>query len=160
MNVTELKEYCKSFGLKASGKKADIQQRLKDYVKEQKKKPKMNQSVLKKKQAADKKKWDKICDDLKGNTVKELKAMLEKNFVKRSGNKQDLIERIAECKLWGTFPECPECGGGKLKVTYPQRFGHDGQGDWKCGGFMDDDHFRNCSYRTSEPQKRRKWKDK
>lgn len=159
MGVKELKEYCKKLDLSSSGLKAVIQQRLKDYFKAEKKKPKQNKSELKKKIAADKKKYDKIIEDLRGYKNDELKAMLSKNFVKKSGNKSDLIERIADCKMYGKYPDCPSCGGGKLSVTYPQKFGHDGQGQWKCKGFMDDDQYRHCGFRSNDSHKRPKWKD-
>ena len=49
------------------------------------------------------------------------------NSVENTGNKAVLIDRIAECKMYGFFSDCLRCGRNKLQVTYPQRFGHDRQ---------------------------------
>lgn len=157
MKVSELKEKCKAFDLKSSGQKEEIQDRLREFVKnEQKKKGKKKHSAL---YYEEKKKWNEIKESLEGLKNKDLKEMLVKNNVKKSGNKIDLMERICDCKLYGPCPQCPECGGGTLQVTYPQRFGHKGQGQWFCKGYHEDDHFRHCHFKSNEEIERKKWKD-
>ena len=45
MKLADLKKNCKTCGLKQSGKKRDIQQRLKDFIKAEKKKPKQSNAA-------------------------------------------------------------------------------------------------------------------
>lgn len=47
----------------------------------------------------------------------QLKALLKANGVTQSGNKDDLINRVADCKALGRLPTCSKCGGGKLKFN-------------------------------------------
>lgn len=54
-------------------------------------------------------------EEIEDNSVAELKALLKKNGVTQSGNRDDLINRVADCKTLGTLPSCLKCGGGKLK---------------------------------------------
>lgn len=156
MKVAELKEKCREFGLKQSGKKAEIQERLRDYLKNEAKKKKNRSSGQYKKE---KRKYDEIMESLEGLRVSDLKAMLERNNVIKGGNKKELLERVADCKLYGTYPGCKSCDGGRLKVTYDDKFGHGGQGMWYCNGYMDDDEFIRCGFRSNEEMKRPKWKD-
>lgn len=41
--------------------------------------------------------------------------MLKFNDQVMTGNKSNLIERIAEGKVLGCIPKCTECGGGRPK---------------------------------------------
>ena len=69
------------------------------------------------------------------------------------GNKADLVERCVDRKLYGNLPRCPECGIGKLKVTYPREFGHGGMGTFTCPGGYDDDAYVRCGFRASQVER-------
>ena len=43
--------------------------------------------------------------------------MLRYNNQKISGNKNDVIARITDCKMYGCLPKCSECGTALLRVT-------------------------------------------
>ena len=47
-----------------------------------------------------------------GLSVAQLKDVLENNRQKRTGNKQELIDRCIDGELHGAIPRCPLCGGG------------------------------------------------
>jgi len=163
MKVSELKAECKAYGLAAGGRKREIQQRLRDFVAAKAKEDdlsdeqKAQQKALRK---AEKKRFHELVQDLQSLRVVDLKAMLSHNAVIRTGNKADLIERVADCKMYGTYPRCPECGGGVLRVRYsPHKFGHNGQGIWHCKGYMEDDEFVRCNFRTTDTMERAKWRE-
>jgi len=90
--------------------------------------------------------------------MNELKEMLQTNGQKVSGTKKDLIERVADGKVYGALPRCPQCGGAVLKVKYKNKYGHSGQGEWSCPGYYDDKTFKHCKY-SSENETREPWKD-
>lgn len=58
--------------------------------------------------------------------------------MKQSGNKPDLVFRIAGAIMFGYIRLCKACGGGKPNFSFPDL-------RWECRGFMDDDTFVNCS---------------
>eukprot|EP01083_Nonionella_stella_P041413 112283_1 len=158
MTVAKLRTKCKEFDLKSSGKKSELQERLKDAIKPKKKTKKKTQ----KKTAASKKeekKNEQIIEELGELTVQQLKDMLAKNEVRRTGNKKQIMERVADCKMYGVYPRCPKCFGGVMQVKYDSPFGHKGQGHWFCKGYMDDDHFRHCHFKSDEVFERKEWKD-
>jgi len=80
--------------------------------------------------------------------VHELKSCLRANEQLLSGNKGELMNRCVDRKVYGNLPKCPECGVGRLKVTYTTTAGHAGQGSFSCPGGYDDDEYKRCSYRT------------
>jgi len=81
--------------------------------------------------------------------VNSLKNMLKFNDQLCNGKKADLIERVAECKVLGTIPRCPECSGGKPKFQ---------AGYYFCPGYMDDDKFQECNW-ISRDLERTPWKN-
>ena len=89
-----------------------------------------------------------------------LKEMLRRNDMKVSGTKSELMDRIADCKMYGVQPRCPECGTGRLRVTYSTQWGHKGQGAWKCPGYFDDDTFVRCGFKSDETLERPDWTDR
>jgi len=93
-----------------------------------------------------KKEFQDECDKLPDNTVKDLKDLLRKNEQKISGSKHELIERIADAKLFGCFPRCPKCGGGRLRVMYDHEWSHNGEGQYYCRGYYDDGDYVVCRH--------------
>ena len=67
-----------------------------------------------------------------GLPVEQLKGCLRANQQLLSGNKADLVERCVDRKLYGNLPRCPQCGIGRLKVSYASLLGHGGQGAFTC----------------------------
>jgi len=70
----------------------------------------------------------------------QLKALLRQNAVKMTGDKNDLVRRVAECSVLGALPQCVKCGGGKLDFDIKS-------GSYFCKGFFDDDRFVPCPKR-------------
>jgi hypothetical protein len=75
-------------------------------------------------------------------TVVSLKAMLTDNGQSIMGPKGDLVQRCAQGAIMGRIPACPLCVGGKLAYDAAT-------GIYTCGGYMDDAHFRACSFRSA-----------
>ena len=107
--------------------------------------------------------YREACESLEELTVDALKGKLRKNSQKVSGTKRELIERIADCKLYGCMPKCSECGTGTLRVIYEnnKKYGHTGHGRYYCPGFVDDDGvFQTCLWTGDETKiKREKWQE-
>lgn len=85
-----------------------------------------------------------------GYSVKDLKEMLAHNSQPKSGNKGQLMQKIAEYKIHGCLPLCPGCGAVKLKLK------DDGSGLYYCKGYFDDGEFMACGYTTGKVD-RPKW---
>ena len=83
--------------------------------------------------------------------------VLELNQQIKSGTKQELVERVVDGKLYGALPRCPSCGGGTLKVFYPTKFGHGGQG--RPRPIFTKLHELCCDGRTREDLERGGWRD-
>lgn len=83
------------------------------------------------------KKFLELKDDLDNNALPKLKEMCRKNLMKVSGNKSDVIERIADAKILGVIPKCPACGGGRPKLD-PKTM------TYYCSGYLEDVIFINC----------------
>jgi len=81
-------------------------------------------------------------------TLPQLKEMAGSNKQLKGGTKGELLDRCVDGKMYGALPRCPECGGGILKVFYAdgKKYGHDGQGNFSCPGFFDDDQWKRCKY--------------
>jgi hypothetical protein len=60
--------------------------------------------------------------------------------------------------MYGALPRCPDCGGGILRVRYPSKWGHQGQGNFSCPGYYDDDTFRRCPFASTDVE-RPAWQD-
>ena len=56
-----------------------------------------------------------------------------------SGNKKQLIVRVAEGRVLGAIPRCPKCSGGKPSFD-------SSTGLYKCRGYFDDDQYVPCSW--------------
>ncbi|CAD8153188.1 unnamed protein product [Paramecium octaurelia] len=85
-----------------------------------------------------KEEFKKIQQDLEKKTAGQLKSMLKANDQTQSGNKTELIERIADCMIKGCLEKCPNCSGGRPKFNPTQKV-------FKCPGYMDDTEFRFCN---------------
>lgn len=70
-----------------------------------------------------------------------------------SGNKPELINRIADGMLLGAIPSCPKCAGGKLRFENEL-------GVYRCPGYLDDDEFKFCNKKFEFDEiERTKWKE-
>eukprot|EP00455_Lapot_gusevi_P008230 TRINITY_DN1355_c0_g1_i4.p3 TRINITY_DN1355_c0_g1~~TRINITY_DN1355_c0_g1_i4.p3 ORF type:complete len:103 (+),score=29.80 TRINITY_DN1355_c0_g1_i4:276-584(+) len=96
--------------------------------------------------------WDSIEGRVAGLALPELKALCKKNRMKVSGTKKELMERVIEAQMWGPLAPCPECGGN-LRIKYPYKWGHGGQGIVSCPGRFDDDQFVPCHYSSTEAKR-------
>lgn len=67
----------------------------------------------------------------------ELKNILMKNMQTRTGNKDDLVLKVADGIVLGRIPKCPKCFGGRPKFDYKA-------GTYYCSGYRDDEDFKNC----------------
>ena len=66
-----------------------------------------------------------------------MKEMLKKNLQSMSGNKDEMIEKIADGIVLGRIPRCPNCFGGRPKYDNKK-------GEYNCPGYRDDEDFKNC----------------
>lgn len=82
---------------------------------------------------------------LAGVTMEELKSMCRKNDQKVTGNKGELVERVADGRVLGRIPKCSSCGGGHLRFNAKSGF-------YTCPGYMEDSDFVHCnkSFSVSE----------
>merc|ERR1711866_21266 len=71
-------------------------------------------------------------EQLMKKTIAQLGALLAKNGMPKSGKKDELVDRVAECKALGVPPTCPLCDRVKL------RFSRD-SGKFSCPGYFDDE---------------------
>ncbi|CAK75488.1 unnamed protein product (macronuclear) [Paramecium tetraurelia] len=85
-----------------------------------------------------KEEFRKIQQELDKKSAGQLKQMLKANDQKQTGNKGELIERIADCMIKGCLEKCPNCSGGRPKLNPVQK-------NFKCPGYMDDTEFRFCN---------------
>jgi hypothetical protein len=54
-----------------------------------------------------------------------------------SGNKDDLVYKVADGIVLGRIPRCPKCFGGRPKFDFKK-------GTYYCSGYRDDEDFKNC----------------
>jgi len=104
-----------------------------------------------------KKQYDDLYDKASSLTTNELKEQLRLNSQKVSGTKSEILERVIDGQLYGALPRCTDCGGGILRVKYPKKFGHKGQGKFHCPGYFDDVDFVACKF-TANTINREPWK--
>lgn len=70
-----------------------------------------------------------------------------------SGNKDEMIEKIADGMVLGRIPRCPKCFGGRPKFNYKN-------GMYHCSGYRDDTDFINCHVEfTLAEINRDKWEE-
>ena len=67
-----------------------------------------------------------------------LKDILRKNMQSMSGNKEDLVLKVADGIVLGRIPRCPKCFGGRPKFDYKT-------GIYTCPGYRDDEEYLNCN---------------
>ena len=81
-------------------------------------------------------------------SVSFLKALLEKNGMKKNGKKDELVKRCVDGALNGSLPKCLQCGGN---IYYAN-------GGFHCFGFYDQhkNEYQVCQYYT-ETVKRKPW---
>jgi hypothetical protein len=82
-------------------------------------------------------KFKDIKESLKLKNNQELKDLLRKNDQSMSGNKDDLIEKVADGMVLGKIPRCSSCFGGRLRFDYKR-------GVYNCPGYRDDADYHNC----------------
>ena len=80
----------------------------------------------------------KILDSLKNESNQALKDMLRKNNQSMSGNKTDLLGKVADGKMFGRIPKCPTCHGGRLAFDLTA-------GEYRCNGYYEDQAFYQCT---------------
>jgi len=68
---------------------------------------------------------------LESNSNQQLKDILRKNLQSMSGNKDDLIYKVADGIVLGRIPRCPNCFGGRPKFDFKA-------GTYYCSGYRDD----------------------
>merc|ERR1711934_18230 len=145
LKVGELKAKLEERGLDATGKKAELSARLVEALKADG-------------PCADEIAFRKVEAEFAALSVAGLKDLLRLNDQKVTGNKDALVFMCTDAKLYGCLPKCPECGGGRMQVSYATRWGHGGQGKWRCKGYYDDDEFVHCNH-SEEYMDRPAWKD-
>jgi len=76
---------------------------------------------------------------LAGKNAAWLGAALAKNGMPKSGRKDELVDRVAECLALGVPPECSQCGKRKLSWSRAT-------GKYSCPGYFDDETkaFKRC----------------
>lgn len=133
MNAAQLKALCKECGLKMSGKKADLQDRLRDHFTTR--------------HDGHKEKGDADCLGAKidGMTAVKLKAMCKEHGLKVSGKKSDLQERLREYFV----------ANGSIKEKVHDEFESMSDGDLRdalvvrgLSGSGERSEVRNSSYHT------------
>jgi len=135
MKIGELKEACAAAGLAATGKKDALVKQLEPVI--------------------ERRKVEEAYAALSGD---KLKAMLELNAQKKSGTKDELIERCVDGKLYGALPRCLDCGGGILRVSYPSKYGHGGKGRYSCPGYYEDEGYIRCGFSATDVE-RAEWQE-
>jgi len=101
----------------------------------------------------------KLKHDLNQKNVDELKEMLKLNDQRTTGNKKELLDRVADGMAYGALPRCSTCNLAVLRVKYKTKYGHRGQGNFKCPGYFQNDDLKTCPY-TSKSETRPAWKSK
>lgn len=94
-------------------------------------------------------------EELNKKSIEQLKAMLAKNNLAKTGTKAELVERVAENKVLGSLTVCPTCSVGKLKWNRSD-------GSVTCPGFFDDiaGMYKRCKGPSKDtPVKRIPWED-
>ena len=55
-----------------------------------------------------------------------------------SGNKDELVVKVADGKVLGAIPKCPNCYGGRPRFDFKS-------GTYTCPGYRDDEDYKNCN---------------
>lgn len=77
--------------------------------------------------------------ELSSKNAAALGVLLANNGLPKSGKKDELLERAAECKVLGVPPTCSNCSKVKLRFSKST-------GAYSCPGYFDDEakHFKKC----------------
>ncbi|CAD8156675.1 unnamed protein product [Paramecium octaurelia] len=82
--------------------------------------------------------YQKAIKDWSSKTNQEIKDNLRKNLQSMSGNKDELLNKIADGIVLGSIPRCPHCYGGRPKYNQST-------GTYFCVGYRDDTDFKFCN---------------
>ncbi|CAD8073699.1 unnamed protein product [Paramecium sonneborni] len=80
----------------------------------------------------------KAIKDWSSKTNQEIKDNLRKNLQSMTGNKDELLNKIADGIVLGSIPRCPHCFGGRPKFNQAT-------GSYFCVGYRDDTDFKFCN---------------
>eukprot|EP00070_Physeter_catodon_P036426 XP_028343320.1 poly [ADP-ribose] polymerase 1-like [Physeter catodon] len=85
-------------------------------------------------------------------TVATLRSLLRMNNQKISGPKEELAHRVAECRVLGAIPKCPQCHVGFLRFDGSKK-------EYRCPGYVNEDgEYERCPF-TCTDIKRLPWKE-
>lgn len=82
-------------------------------------------------------KMKNILMKIKDYTNIQLKDLLRKNNQSMTGNKTELLGKVAEGMLFGRTPKCPNCNGGRPRLDMAT-------GVYHCSGYYEDQNFFQC----------------
>ncbi|KAA6394296.1 MAG: hypothetical protein EZS28_010182, partial [Streblomastix strix] len=116
----------------------------------------LSQKLITKQQIFDDRHQDEIeqkKEEIEGYNVDKLKKLCKKNDLIQSGNKSELIERVADAMVNGPPERCPKCHGGRLYFSEARAI-------YYCRGFYDEDveAVVRCRYHAKKIE-RKAWKD-
>lgn len=98
-------------------------------------------------------KFEKLSGELQKKTINELKNMLSRNDQSASGNKDELIRRVADGIMLGKIARCVKCDGGRPKFDSKS-------GIYTCPGYYTDEGFKKCGMKyTNNQLPREKWQN-
>ena len=98
-------------------------------------------------------KYKEYLKDLESEKNDALKDALKKNDQASTGNKKELIAKVADGKVLGKIPRCPKCDGGRPRFDFKK-------GTYTCPGYRDDTDYVNCRKKyTVEELKREEWQE-
>ena len=84
-------------------------------------------------------KFIRLCNEYEDKfNLKELKELLKLNDQSSSGNKPELVERVADGQILGKISRCIVCFGGKPRFNYQN-------GEYVCAGYRNDDEYVFCN---------------
>jgi len=97
--------------------------------------------------------YKKQVKELQTKSNAELSEILKKNKQVQKGTKADMASRVADGRILGQIPKCPECKGGRPRFDFRSAM-------YLCPGFQDLYEFVPCHKRfTMDEIKRKPWKE-
>lgn len=118
----------------AATKARDDKLRENKKVKEIKKKKAESENFMTDKRIE---KMKAILIKIQNYTNTQLKDILRKNGQSMSGNKTELLGKVADGMMFGKVPKCPNCNGGRPKMDLAT-------GHYHCNGYYEDEAFFQC----------------
>ncbi|CAD8062313.1 unnamed protein product [Paramecium primaurelia] len=82
--------------------------------------------------------YQKAIKEWSAKTNQQIKDNLRKNLQSMTGNKDELLNKIADGIVLGSIPRCPHCFGGRPKFNQAT-------GTYFCVGYRDDTDFKFCN---------------